>query len=658
VPGRFRAVQLRRAGTAFLLVALIAGIGAEDAGAHAGPVSLDPAPGATLGASPTAIRVTFSEQPETSLSEVHVRDADGVAQENGSLQQAPGDPLTLTVAAPRLGRGVYTVSYRVVSAVDGHATSGSYQFGVRASPEGGTTSVSTEPDTSVGELVARWILLIGLVGLLGASVAGAAGFGGPTGPNLRLAAGAAGVSLLGVALLAVAQSRTADSTLGELLDTPVGEALIWRAVAIAVAGGAIGLARRRPDVTRGALAVASLAALAAIVVHVDAGHAAAGTWPSAVSVGLQSAHFAAAGIWFGGLAALLVGIRGAGPEAKTAAIRRFGAVAAGALIVVLATGTVRAVDELSSWGDLIDTGYGRTVLAKVEIFVLIAAIVVIGLRRGLPGPGGDLRPLLRRSKTELALALVALASAAVLGTLAPPVTGEPSPAPGLSDFGSDPIETVEAELSVPSDEPGPNSFQVRLEEADSGDPLEADRVSLRFTPLDDPGVAPTSLALKPGAAEGSYAGTGANLAFDGRWGVTVVVEGDAGEVEVPLELDLPIPEAHISPLRLPGMPPKYTVQVGSYGSFVISPHPEAAGPSRVFITTFDVFSNFVPTRYLVLTAAAGDDPPEQQPVRRLSGWAFVADVELEPGENTLTAVATTRGGIRLRGAVDLDVPEG
>ena len=48
---------------------------------------------------------------------------------------------------------------------------------------------------------------------------------------------------------------------------------------------------------------------------------------------------------------------------------------------MFATGVLRAVDELSSWGDLLDSGYGRAVLAKVVLFALIVAIAARN-RRG------------------------------------------------------------------------------------------------------------------------------------------------------------------------------------------------------------------------------------------------------------------------------------
>jgi copper transport protein len=641
---------------AILPAALAAGPAVDGAWAHAGLSGSDPAANATLGAGPTAVTLTFSEQPEPSLSEIRVLDANGAALQAGGPEPVAGDPLSLAVPVSRLARGVYTVTYRAVSAVDGHATAGAYAFGVRVSPEGVAAEAPTaEADTSWLELVARWALLVGLVALLGAAVAGLAGFGGSAGTDLRLAAGGWFLSVIGLVLLAVAQRRTAGSSLGALLDTPVGDALIWRAVAIAAAGAALLLARRSPRIRRPALAAVALTTLAAMAVHVDAGHAAAGGWPATLTVTAQVAHFAAAGVWFGGLAALLLGIRGEPSAAKAAAVRRFAAVAAGALLVVVATGTLRAVDELSSWGELVSSGYGRAVLAKIALIAAIVALAARNRRRTVPVAASDLEPLRRTSRAELALALGALAVAALLGSLAPAVAGPRAAPQGVSDEGSDFGTTVRVELAAASAEPGPNRFVARVDDYDSGEPVEADRVSLRFIPLDDPGIEETTLELKRGP-DGAYVGSGANMAFDGRWGVTLLVERGGDAVEVPLELELPFPEQSVSFLRLPDRAPQYTMQVGSDGYIRITVDPERPGSAEVHVTCYTVFENLAPIEQLVLTATAGDGPTRQQPVRRLSPARFVAEVELEAGGNTIVVVARTSYGVRLRGAFELDVP--
>jgi copper transport protein len=645
-----------RAAAILLPIALLAWPGAQQAMAHAGLVRADPPPGATLTTPPKEIRLTFSEQPEPSLSEIHVLDSGGAAYQGGRVGPSGGSPLSLRVPVRPLGRGTYTVSWRVVSADDGHATAGTYAFGVGISPKGGAAvTTTTTPAGSWLEAVARWTFLIGLVALLGATVAAVARFGGSSGSDLALAAGGWVASLAGLALLAEAQRRTADSSFAALLDTSVGRALIWRAVALIAAGVALLVAWRLPQIRRGALLAAALAALGAVVVHVGAGHAAAGTWPPVLTVSAQVAHFAAAGVWFGGLAALLLGIRGEASAVKTAAVRRFAVVAAATLIIVVVTGTVRAIDELSSVGQLVSSGYGRAVLAKIVLFLIIAGLAVRNRRLSVPGADRDLGPLRRGSTVELVLAVAALAAAALLGTLAPPVAGQPQGPAGLSASGSDFGTSVRVQLTTASARPGPNSFNARVEDYDTGEPVQTPGVTLRFTPLDDPGINPSSLTLRP-ARDGAYVGSGANLAFDGRWGVTALI-GRGGELtEVPMMLDLAGPKYFVSVERIPGQPPKYTMQIGGIGYIRIEPDPERPGPSRVFVTCYTAFQNISRVDELVLTAADGDGPTRQQPVHRLGVGRFVADVDLAAGPFKIVVVARTSDGTRLLGAFDLQIP--
>lgn len=650
-----------RRGLAFLaLVASLCGIAPEDASAHAGLVLSDPAAGVALGDTPTAVRLTFSEHPEASLSVIRVLDSGGVARQIGRPEPVSGNPLSLVVRVSRLGRGVYTVSWRVVSAVDGHAASGAYAFGVGVAPTGAAaTAGTTNPATSQLEMLARWIYLAGLVVLLGAAFAGVARFGGSTGYDLRLGAGGWLLSVVGLVLLSDAQRRNASAPIGELLHTSVGRALLWRAVPIGAAGAALLVARRahRPF-RRVTLAGAVLAASAAMAVHVSAGHAGAGTWPHTLSVAVQWAHFSAAGIWIGGLAALLLGLRGAPSASNAAAVRRFSTVAAAGLIVVAASGLTRAVEELAAWGDLVSTGYGRGVLAKIALLLAITALGARNRLRSVPAAASNLGVLRRTSSAELVLAAGALAVAAVLGSLAPPAAERVLAPLGVTVSGADSGGTVQVRLTAASAAPGPNRFVARVDRYGSRTPVQARSVSLRFTPLDDPGVASSSLELRPGP-DYAYSGSGANVVFDGRWGVRVVIQPYVGRtVEVPLELDAQAPAQFVSIERRPGLAPKYTVQVGNVGAIRVSPDPEKAGRSKVYVTCYDVFEDGYPAEQVVVVAAAGDGPTRRQQVRRLGPAQFVADVDLQPGPNTIAVVARTVDGRRLRASVELEIPSG
>ncbi|MBZ5559903.1 MAG: copper resistance protein CopC/CopD [Acidobacteriia bacterium] len=636
------------------LIALLAGFGHVLLHAHAGPRLTDPVEGSTLGDSPSVITLSFSETPEASLSDIRVLDTRGVAYQIGRPVYAAGDPLSLSIRVRPLDRGVYLVDWRIVSAVDGHATAGTYAFGVRMTPTmASAPNAASTPASSPYEMLARWLLVAGLVVVLGAASATVARFGGAT--DLSLAAAGWVLSVCGLVLLADAQRRAAAAPLGALLKTTVGQALVWRAVAIGAAGGAL-LLVPRAHFRRAAMAAVALAAMAAVAVHVAAGHAAAGSrWlpsvpPSAVIA--QWAHFAAAGIWIGGLGALLLAVRGAPTAEKAAAVRRFSTVAAAGLVIVLATGVARTLGEVASLHELTSTGYGWTVTIKIALLAIIAAFGALHRARSVPVADADLRPLRRIGRGELAFALSAIVAAAVLGTLPPPAAALAAP-PGIVASGADFGTTVRVELTAPSDQPGPNRFVARVVDYDMKTPLRADRVSLEFTPLDDPGIAPSTLDLAPGADD-TYAGSGANLTFTGRWGVTARIERAGDSVAVPMEIEARTAPQLVTPEHLAGQAPTYTVLVKGAGLVRFSPEPERVGRSQVTVTCWDGLGENRPIAGIVVTAAAGG-PAQQVPVRRLDENRFVADIDLQSGVNRIAAVARAVDGGRLRAVLDLSV---
>lgn len=637
------------------LVLALAALFPSLASAHAGPRQTDPADGATLGATPTRITLTFSERPEPSLSEIGVRDTAGLVYQTGSPAVVAGDPLAVSVGVRPLPRGVYVVSWRIVSAVDGHATAGTYAFGVLVPPTA-APAASTTSATSPFEVLARAILLAGLVALLGAATAGAAGFDG--GRGLRLGSAGWMTSGAGVALLAFAQKHAAAASFTDLLGTPVGRALAWRAAAIGAAGISLAVvgwrARHSPGPGRGGWLAAIFATSAAMAAHVGSGHAAAGgTWLAA-AIAAQFAHLVATGIWVGGLAALLMGVSGAPSAAKTLAVRRFSNVAAGAVLVVAATGVARTLGELTAWGEILSTGYGRTVLAKGA---LLGAMLVLGAANrfgSVPRVLTTLTPLRRLGGGEIGLAVVAITAAALLGTLPPPSATQPL---GLVASGVDFGTTVRVRVTTGSGEPGPNRYTVHATDYDSRSPFHATRVSLTFEPLDDPGVEPTSLSLSPGA-DGSWVGSGANISFEGRWRLTAVLERAGGSVAVPMEVSTRDKPQFVSVARRPGLAPTYTVEVGDRGHVRFSPDPERPGRSEVSVRCYDVLRDERDIESIVVTASAGAGPERQVPVRRISRSLVIADMELTPGRNRVTAVVRILGGNRLRATTDLDVPRG
>jgi copper transport protein len=636
------------------LAAVVFGSTCDEVWAHAGLRASSPAAGAALGDTPKIVQLTFWEKPEASLSEIRVLDTAGRAYHVGRAQAVAGTPLSLAVHVRPLEKGVYTVSWRTLSSVDGHATAGAFAFGVRVKPTGvAWASAGASTAASRLEVMARGLLLAGLVVLLGAAAATAGGFGGAR--DRALGAGGWLLALAGLVLLAAAQRRNAGVPAAALLHTAVGRALLARAAALAAAGGAL-LAAGSPRAQRRRVAMAAVAAaaLSAIAVHSAAGHAAAVIRMPVAHVAAQWAHVTAVGLWIGGLAALLLGVRGAPSVEKAAAVRRFSSIAAAALLVVVVTGAWRTLDGLSAWRDLVATGYGRAVAAKMALLVVMAALGALNRWRSVPAAATTLRPLRRVGAAEIALAAGALAAAALLGALPPPASGFAAPTEidvSGADFGT----TVRVRLTTASDQPGPNRFVAHVMDYDAKTPLPARRVSLRFTPLDDPGVVSTSLPLERAPGDG-WEGSGANLAFDGRWRIVVTIERDRDSVEVPLEMEARTPPQFTSVERAPGRAPQYTVEVGAEGYVRFSPDPERAGPSQIHLTCFDTVGDERPIEQIVVTVAGEKSPTRQFPVRRLGPNRFVADAELGPGRNRIVAITRAIDGTRLRASVEIDVP--
>ena len=646
--------MLRRFGLPALVLAFALVLPPSSA-AHAGLRLSDPLEGVALGDSPTVVRLSFSEAPEPSLSSVRVVDPNGGAHHIGLARRAPDDPLSLLINVRPLERGVYIVSWRTVSAVDGHTSAGAYAFGVRMPVTGAPPTATASAPTSRFELVARVVIIAGIVGLLGGIAASLLGVEGAL--PLRVAVAGSLATVAGVVLLALAQREAAGATFAQLAKTAVGGALLWRIGAAIAAALAAGLAMvSRATVRPIALSVAATGALFLIVVHVASGHAAASgrSLDSAAAVAVQAAHFAAAAIWVGGLGVLLIGTRGPTPPWSAAAIRRFSTMAAVVFFVVAGSGLVRAVDGVTSWEELTATTYGRLVVAKALLFAAAAICAAFNRWRSVPAAPRTLGPFRLTSALELTALVGAALAAAALTASPPPVAQRQAFA--LTADGDDFATTVHARVSAVSDQPGANRFVLRLSDYDSRTPVRADRVSLRFTALDDPDVAPTGLALAAGPGD-TYSGSGANMSFGGRWQVVVLVERGGGSVEIPLELETQVAPRLVTVERPAGRSPTYTVEVTRAGIIRFSADPERAGPARLQIECFDFIGDprSVTSMIVTIESRATGRRSTQVPVRQLARGRFVADVTLAPGANAVAAVAQTPEGTRIRAKTVIDV---
>jgi copper transport protein len=438
--------------------------------AHAHLRKSDPAARERLNASPSAIRLWFTEKPELSFTSVRLRGSDSSEIALGSVVRMTGDPLGITLSIPTpLVAGTYVVLWRTAAA-DGHATSGSFSFEVASSgaavaPMHDTTAMTHQSNAPMSvdsttveapsinvSAATRWLEFIAMLAVVGAVVfrfvvLGLAGRASTTPlsaetrveleDTVRRLAQSALVLLLIAALSRLYEEANAvfgpdravdRAAISTLLRTSWGAGWLVGAVGIVVAAIGLFILRR----TAVGWSVAALGAFAIAVAPALTGHARA-TAPVGFSVVTDILHVLAASAWLGGLLALLFAalpwVRGARTTRTVGSgwlvallVRAFHPVALTCAAIVVATGLIAAWLRLPTLSSLWQSTYGRVLLVKL---VFVAVVVVLGAlnwRRMLPALGDEraARRITRTAGAELTIAALVLAVTAVLVSTPPP----------------------------------------------------------------------------------------------------------------------------------------------------------------------------------------------------------------------------------------------
>jgi copper transport protein len=467
--------SLTRVLLVFVAMCAVLSLDAGAAAAATGLVGAQPAPGALLERGPSGLRLQFSAPLESHFVVLELWQDGQIASLPARID--PTDPQAVVAGVGRSASppGTSWVRWRVVTA-DGHVFAGAYSVRV-----GGHASASPAPPGltfTAGEWVAaagRFLVLIGLVVALGLvvvrwAVVGpawqAGGVVGPGRPDDRAVFrgrtravlgqgaqawwaawwGALAAWLAGAVLIAVGMAwwiGAGTSGFGVLVtQTRVGHAADALG-AFGVAAVVIGLALRRHDEAGRAnppvgwgVALGICAAFG-VGVLAWAGHASDGT-DVVINIGADAAHGIASASWLGGLVGLLILVVGPGQalgdddrvRLLAAAVVRFSTLAIASVAVLGVTGTYRALAELSSLSQLVDTGYGIVLVIKLGIFGLMLAaggysriILHPRLERaalGLdPGDRGASRALRTSLRVELGMALALMMTVAVLLAMTP-----------------------------------------------------------------------------------------------------------------------------------------------------------------------------------------------------------------------------------------------
>jgi copper transport protein len=380
---------------------------------------------------PGSVRLVFNEPVDLVGRGVRVVGPDGRRAEREPVRVS-GSTVSVGVAATE--PGTYLVIWRVV-AKDTHPAQGTFAFSVGhpSSPPGGPAAVggSRESQGLVLQMLARALHFTGYAlgfGLLAFRQTVLVPLALATDPlveqRIWRLIGAGVITLLiaePVALLAQAASLSVGGSgpldlevIGGALDSSFGRVLAQRLGAAVLFWVLIGAARNaRANDTRTTRAALLLGVVVAFI-DGEAAHA-IGTRPSWLGLGVNTLHEAALGTWVGGVLGVLAvwwapGVAGYRSPIASRAAR----IAAVSVILLLASGTVMALQHLTGLRDLFTTAYGRTLLAKLCV---IAAVLLLAFAAARA-------PADRRSlwwTAEAALLLSVLALAGLLVSLPPPV---------------------------------------------------------------------------------------------------------------------------------------------------------------------------------------------------------------------------------------------
>jgi methionine-rich copper-binding protein CopC/putative copper export protein len=369
--------------------ALLVGLGASPASAHAYLASSSPADGASLAAAPRTIELRFTEHVVLEATEVTVTEPNGhqLALSGLSLVESDEDreaPSTVVAPVPTLGVGAYHVSWSTLSSDDLHKSSGTFAFGVQSEVQAAGPS-ETNPD--LFELVGRWAVLAGLGAGLGAVVVGRLLGRLPVDRGrmprawlrrqaARLLVAATGVALV-VALVDLVRFGSAAFTTGYVVRWGLRELTLLGAASV------LGGRRGRPIGRRRGELAATTTLVGAGLLTVSIGHF--GLRGGATWVITSTAHLVAALLWAGSVAALAVlGVRsgrlGLSRGDVRTVLRGFRVPATVSVVVIAVSGVYLASDVVVSVDAVLLTTYGRVLLAKVALAGLVGLIALVTTR--------------------------------------------------------------------------------------------------------------------------------------------------------------------------------------------------------------------------------------------------------------------------------------
>jgi len=468
---------------AIALVGVAFGARSSSAYAHAQYIRSTPEQNSVVAQAPFEVLVWFTEAVELQFSEMQVLDAKGTRVDNNDFHPYGDTSNPGITIQPNLPEGTYTVAWRVLSAVDGHRTAGTFAFSVGqagppAAPGSPTLTIESGSSTPPGWLpvLNRWIAFAGMAAFMGAVVfpalvlpAGLRSLKPDEETKQRIAEKVARIVritiLSSLALVSVTtllalwlQGWSAGSDAASLSsisdvwkDTRFGQ--VWTLRVSVLMGGfllsALAFGRLKDLIVKGDWRESSWISLAVCAFALPLttsliSHAAAERSQTEFRVIVDWMHLVTGGIWIGGLlqlalitpAVLSVADRRAGFLAGV--IPRFSQVAIVAVGLVVTTGAIQWWHRLHGITAAFDSNYGYMLAVKVVLLtplLLLAAFNLLVVRprflsfvvRGAKAASARILSWERRFRWavagELAVALVILGVTALLTETSTPTPG-------------------------------------------------------------------------------------------------------------------------------------------------------------------------------------------------------------------------------------------
>ena len=388
-----------------IIVALIAS-SLPNSFAHPVYVKSTPQAFQTVAAPPPAVNVFFTEPIELKYSKISVIGPDGNRVDKNDPHNVGGDTASVGVSLQAgVPDGTYTVSTKVLSAVDGHSVDNAFTFGVGSGSilSGQAPEQQTQNLLSIPEVASRYPGMIGQVMVVGGAFA-ALWLWKPIARVPWLSEALAqkkiaidkamvkfviiGVILIlasGVAMIVV-QANSIGSSVPDAIATKFGNVWLSRMLQSAILGAiAFSVYRKvlRKNVGPGrseTLAILILG-LAILVTSSLIAHAAATSQITAIA--LDFFHDAAAAIWIGGLIfigfiaaprILLIADEKVKATAISLLIPRFSIIVVAILGVVAITGPLLLYSIETDLSLILSSIYGQFLIIKLSLAGIMLAM--------------------------------------------------------------------------------------------------------------------------------------------------------------------------------------------------------------------------------------------------------------------------------------------